>query len=162
MRVLFAEYGHQDVGAGHFLFAGGLDVQNGALDYALEAQRGLGIDLVLARHLGRMLFNELAELVAHRIEIGATGAQHLGCRRIVQHRHQQMLHRNEFVAFLSRIHEGHVQRDFEFLGDHLNFPPSYIAADADAAARNPQPARPWYVRYPSDISRTHPHPQYAL
>ena len=31
---------------------------------------------------------------------------------------QQMLDGDEFVAFLTRLDEGHVQADFEFLGDH--------------------------------------------
>ena len=46
VRVLLAEDRDQDVGAGHLLLAGGLDVQDGALDHALEAERGLGVDLL--------------------------------------------------------------------------------------------------------------------
>ncbi len=42
VRFAFREDGDQDVGAGHFVAARGLDVDDGALDDALEAGRGLG------------------------------------------------------------------------------------------------------------------------
>jgi hypothetical protein len=29
-----------------------------------------------------------------------------------------MLHRDELVALLARFHEGHVEADFQFLGNH--------------------------------------------
>ena len=48
VRSLLAEDRHQHVGAGDFLLAvaGGLHVHDGALDHALEAQRGLRVDVV--------------------------------------------------------------------------------------------------------------------
>ena len=96
-------------------------MQDGALDDALETERRLGIDLVAARHLGRVLLDELAELLAHIHDLRAAGTQHLDGGGVIQHRQQQVLHRDEFMALLSGIHECHVQRDFKFLGDHLVF-----------------------------------------
>jgi hypothetical protein len=34
-------------------------------------------------------------------------------------RQQQMLNRDEFVALLTGLHKGHMQTDFQFLGDHV-------------------------------------------
>ena len=45
VRILLAVDGDQHVGAGDFLLAGRLHVQDGALDDALESERGLGVDL---------------------------------------------------------------------------------------------------------------------
>ncbi len=43
MRFFLTEQGHQNIGAGHFFFVGGLHMQDGALDDALEADGGLRI-----------------------------------------------------------------------------------------------------------------------
>jgi hypothetical protein len=48
VRILFAEDGDQDVGACDFLLARRLDVQDRALDHALETERRLGVDLLAA------------------------------------------------------------------------------------------------------------------
>jgi hypothetical protein len=48
----------------------------------------------------------------------AAGAQGLGGRRVVEQRQQQVLDGNELVALLPRLDKGHVQADFEFLGNH--------------------------------------------
>jgi hypothetical protein len=41
MAFAFGKNRHQHVGAGHLLAAGGLHMDDGALDYALEARGGL-------------------------------------------------------------------------------------------------------------------------
>ncbi len=43
MALALGEHGDEHVGAGHLLAAGGLDVDDGALDHALETGGGLGI-----------------------------------------------------------------------------------------------------------------------
>src|SRR5207244_698091 len=45
--ILLAEDRHQHVGPGDLLLAGGLHVQDGALDHALEAEGGLRVDLAV-------------------------------------------------------------------------------------------------------------------
>ena len=82
------------------------------------------------------------------VDIRGARTQHFRGRRIVEQRQQQMLHGYEFVALLAGFHEGHVQADFEFLGNHLsrftfNFLPSHTVTDADAVWRTTAPARPW-------------------
>ena len=72
VRVLFPEDRDQHVGAGDFLLsvAGGLHMHDGALDHALEAERGLGIDVVAARHLRRVVLDEIRQRFAQVIDIG--------------------------------------------------------------------------------------------
>jgi hypothetical protein len=153
VRVLLAEDRDQHVGARHLLLAGGLDVQDRALDHALESERRLGVDLPVLGDAGRLLGDMLRELLAQVVHVGAAGAQHLGGRRIVEQREQEVLHGDELVALLPRLHEGHVQADFELLSNHVTFPPSRTAADAGACANTPPPAAPWSRRRPSDIHR---------
>ena len=76
MRVLFAEDGHQHIGTGHFLFAiaRGLHMHDGALDDALKPQGGLGIDLVGARDLGGVVFDEVGQRLAQIVDVGRTRA----------------------------------------------------------------------------------------
>ncbi len=132
--ILLAENRDQHVGPGHFLLARRLHVQDGALDHALEAERGLGIDLV-ARQDGRVLGHEIGKELPQIVDVRGTGAQHFGGRRIVEQGQQQMLHGNKLVAFLPRLHEGHMQADFEFLCNHLSFLPSHTVTDVGAVWR---------------------------
>lgn len=65
-----------------------------------------------------MLDDEVGQVLAQCIRLGAAGTQRIGGRRIVDQREQQVLDGNELVAFLTRLDKGHVQADFEFLGNH--------------------------------------------
>ena len=114
VRVLLAEDRDQDVGAGDFLLAaaGRLDVHDRALDDALEAERRLGVDLVGAADRRRVFLDEAEQALAQVVEVGRAGAQHLGGRRVVEQRHQQVLDGDEFVALLAGLDERHVQADF--------------------------------------------------
>ena len=87
-------------------------MHDGALNHALESQRGLGVHLFHARNLGRVVLDEVRKGFAQVVYVGRTGAQHLGCARVVQQGEQQMLHRDELVALLARLHKGHMQADF--------------------------------------------------
>ena len=49
VRILLAEDRDQHVGAGDFLLAGGLHVVDRALQHALEAERRLGVAVVVGR-----------------------------------------------------------------------------------------------------------------
>ena len=124
VRVFLAENGHEHVGARDFLLAvaSGLHVHDGALDDALEAQRGLGVDLVGTRHLGRVVLDEVGQRCAQVVDLRGAGAQHLGCARVIEQCKQQMLHGNELVALLTGLNKGHVQADFQFLGNHVRTP----------------------------------------
>ena len=75
VRIFFAKNGDQYVGAGDFLFAaaGGLHMHDGALDHPLKAKGWLGVDIVRARHLGRVVLDEVGQRFTQIVNIGRTG-----------------------------------------------------------------------------------------
>jgi hypothetical protein len=87
-------------------------VHDGALNHPLKAQRGLGIHIVSARYLGRVVFDEMGERLAQIIDLRCAGAQHLCGAGVIQQSQQQMLHGDELMPLLTRLHKGHVQTDF--------------------------------------------------
>ena len=93
-------------------------MHDGALDDALKAQRGLGIDLVVARHLRGVVYDEIGQRLAQIVDVGRAGLEHLRGAGVVQQRQQQVFNGDEFVPLLAGLDKGHVQTDFKFLGDH--------------------------------------------
>ena len=65
-----------------------------------------------------MLGNETGEALAQFVDVGGACAQDFGRGGIVQQREQQMLDRDELMAFLPGFDKGHVQTDFKFLRNH--------------------------------------------
>ncbi len=120
VRVLLAVDRHEHVGAGDFLLPRGLDVQDGALDDALEPERGLRVDLAGAGDGGRVLHHEVGERLLQLVDLGRAGLQDLGGGRVVAQGEKQMLHGDELVALLAGLDEGHVKADFQLLGDHVS------------------------------------------
>ena len=59
--VFLAKDGNQYIGTRDFFFtiAGGLHVHDGALNYTLKTQSGLGVHLIGAGHLWRVVFDEV-------------------------------------------------------------------------------------------------------
>ena len=64
VRVLLAKDGDEDVCAVDFLLAGRLNVQDRPLDYALETERRLGVDVVFAFDRRCVLADELGQFAA--------------------------------------------------------------------------------------------------
>ena len=95
-------------------------MQDGALDHPLEAERGLGVDLAGAGDGGRVLHDEVRQGLLEILDLGRAGLEHLGGRGVVAQREQQVLDRDELVPLLPRLDEGHVQADFQLLGDHVS------------------------------------------
>ena len=120
VRVLLAVDRHQHVGAGDLLLARGLHVQDGALDDALEAEGGLRVHLAGAGDRGRVLHHEVGERLLQLVDLRGAGLQDLGGRGVVAQREKQVLHGDELVALLAGLDEGHVQADFQLLGDHVS------------------------------------------
>ena len=114
VRILFTKYRHQHIGTGDFFFtvAGGLHMHDGALNNALKTQRGLGVHIVVTRHLRRVVLDEVGQGLAQVIDIGRAGTQHFGGTGVVKQGQQQVLHGDELVALLPCLYEGHVQADF--------------------------------------------------
>ena len=67
---------------------------------------------------GRVFLDELRQALAQVVDVGRAGAQHLGRRRVVEQRHQQVLDGDELVPLLARLDERHVQADFQLLRNH--------------------------------------------
>ena len=91
-----------------------------ALDDALEAERRLRVDLVGAADGGRVFLDEADQALPQVVEVRRAGAKHLGSRRVVEQRHQQVLDGDEFVTLLARFDERHVQTDFQLLRNHAD------------------------------------------
>ena len=99
-RVGFAlgEHGDDDVGAGHLLAAGRLDVNRGALQDALEARRRLGVFFALGDQAGQFVVDILRNVGAQLVDIDVAGAQDGKRVLVLDQRQQQMLQRRELVA----------------------------------------------------------------
>jgi len=112
-----AEQGNQHVGAGHFVAARRLDVQDRALDDALEpaGRRGIGrlVDLERIKLGVEILRDGHLELV----EIDAARCHHLGGMFVIDQRKQQMLERRIFVAARRSGFERLVEGGFERGGE---------------------------------------------
>ncbi len=151
MRIFLAEDRHQHIGARHLFLAvgGGLHVHDGALNDALESQRGLGVHIVRTRHDGGVFLDERGQAFAQIVQIRRASAQHLGGRRVVEQGQQQMLDGNEFVALLARLDKSHMQADFQFLRNHHEPPkwlPSHTAKGDRPDGPRRSPAPPWWPR----------------
>jgi hypothetical protein len=83
-----------------------------------KAERRLGVYLLAAGDGGRVLVDEGKQLLAQAFNVCGTGAEDFGGRWIIEERQKQVLDGYEFVPLLPRLHEGHVQADFKFLGNH--------------------------------------------
>ena len=114
MGFALAEDRDQHIGAIHFLFARGLDVEHRALQHALKPQCRLRIAIFVLWQQRRRFTDEFEQLSTQGVQIRATGAQHFGGGWIIQQCQQQMLDGHEFVALLTSLLEGHIERDFEF------------------------------------------------
>src|SRR5206468_8629011 len=113
-------------------------------------------------------------------EIDTARLQHLGGRRVVEHREQQVLDRDEFMLLLPSFDKSHVEGNLEFLRNHMTcliclrcpplppwpprataamtfrFPPSCTARDAGGVARCRSPDRLSRRRPRECTFRTHP------
>ena len=116
IALALGEQGDQHVGAGHLVAARGLDVEDGALDDALEAagRRGIGLGLDLQRL--ELVVEIVADGVAQLAGIDAAGLHHPAGMDVLDQREQQMLERRIFVPAAARLGEGVVERLFELTG----------------------------------------------
>ena len=118
VALALGEDGDQHIGAGHFLAAGRLHVNGGALDDALEAGGGLGLLAVLDDEALQIVVDVAHDVLAQQVEIDIAGAHHRGGVGIVDQREQQVFERREFMAMLVGYGEGATQRLFERPGEY--------------------------------------------
>ncbi len=86
----------------------------GALQHALESERGLRLALDARWNVRRRLIEKLRQFPLQGIDICAAGPEDIDRDRIVEHRQQQVLDRDEFVALLVSHPKRGIQRKFEF------------------------------------------------
>ena len=114
----FAEQGDEDVGAGDFVAAGGLDVDGGALDDALEAGGWFWVAGAVGGEARQVFVEELGEFAAQLVDVDTAGAQH-GCGvSVVGQTEQEVLQSGVFVLALGGETEGAVERLFKIAGQH--------------------------------------------
>ena len=104
---------HQNVGAGDLLAAGGLHVDDRALDHALEAGGRLGILGAVGDQVFQFGFEIGDQAAAQLVEIDIAGAHHRRGVLIVDQRQQQMFQGRIFVVPLIGDGERPVERLLE-------------------------------------------------
>ena len=152
MALALGENRNQHIGAGDFLAAGRLHMNDSALDDALEAGRRLGIFRAVGDQVFQFGFQIGDQAALQLVEIDITGAHHGGGVRIVDHRQQQMLQRRIFMVSLIGEGERPMERLFKAArksrhqssipicierSPNLTFFPSRIAKDADVFWQSP-------------------------
>ena len=101
MALALGEDGDEDVGAGHLLPPGGLDVDHRALDHPLEAGRGLRILPAIGDQVGELRIDIFDEVAAQEVEVDIAGPHHGRGVLIVDQRQKKMLQRRIFVPALA-------------------------------------------------------------
>ncbi len=116
MALALGEDGDQHVGAGHFLAAGGLDVDHRALDHALEAGGRLGIVASGLHQVFEFRIHILDEVAAELVEIDVAGPHDRSRVLIIHQREQQVLESRIFVVAFVRESQSAMERLFEAAG----------------------------------------------
>ncbi len=146
MAFALGEYGDEHIGAGHFLAAGRLHVDDRALDDALESRGRLGIVGPVRHQAFQLGFDVRHEIAAKLVEIDIARAHDRGGVLIVDQRQQEVLERRVFMVPLIGKRQRPVERLLEAAGKSGHYglficavisSPSRIAADAGACGRSP-------------------------
>ena len=113
MAFALGEDRDEHIGARDLFAAGGLHVDRGALDDALEARGRLRLFAGLDDKAVQLVVDVARDGLAERVDVDAAGAHDGGGVGIVDQREQQMFERGEFVSVFVRDGEGAAQRLFQ-------------------------------------------------
>ena len=118
-RVAFAfgEDGDQNVGAGHLVAPGGLHVDDGTLDDALEAGGRLGVFAVVGDEIDQFVVDIVGHSLAQRGDIDTARLHHAHRIFIIHQRQKQMLQRGIFMVTFVGAGKRAVQGFFETTGE---------------------------------------------
>ncbi len=116
MALALGEDGDQHVCAGHFLAAGRLDVNHGALDHALETGGRLGFLPIGRGEGGEIIIDIERQRGLERGQIDIAGAHDRGRVGIVYQREQQVLERRILVPARIGVADCAMQGFFERTG----------------------------------------------
>ena len=100
MALALGEDRDQHVGAGHLLAAGGLHVDHGALDHALEAGGRLAVLAAVGDQVLQFGFQIAGQIALELLGVDVARPHHRGRVLVVDQREQQMLERGVFVVAL--------------------------------------------------------------
>ena len=114
LRLLFTEYGNQDIGARDFFLTTRLHVENCALQHALEAECGLNVRIVILRHQRRLLLDELGQLPAQFGNVRVAGFEDFINPGNLEQREQHVLDCHELMTEVTSLLEGLVQAKLKF------------------------------------------------
>ena len=113
MALAFGKDSDQHVGTGHFFASGRLDMDDGALDDALETRRRLGILIVTRHQVAEFVIDIIGDCLAQCVEIDVARA-HDSCRiGIVYQCQQEVLQGRIFVMALIGQRQSLVQGFFK-------------------------------------------------
>ena len=109
VALALGEDRHQHVGAGDLLAAGGLHMDHGALDHALEACGGLAVIAAFGDQIVQLGLQIRREIALELLQIDVAGAHHRGGVLIVDQRQQQVFERGVLVVALVGDRQGAVK-----------------------------------------------------
>ncbi len=109
MALALGEERDQHIGAGHFIAAGILDMQHGALNHALESGGGLGFLAILDHQGDQFLVDIFLYRAAQRVGIDVAGLHHLAGIGVVHQSQQQMLQGGIFMMPVAGQLDGMMQ-----------------------------------------------------
>ena len=117
IAVTFGKQRDEHIGAGYRVLAGRLDMQDGALDHALETGGRLRIRAIPGLEGLVFLIEILPHDIAKIAEIHTAGDHHFGGIGIINQGEQEVFQRRIFVAPVSGIGERVVERLFQVCGE---------------------------------------------
>jgi hypothetical protein len=125
IALAFGEEGDQHVGAGHFIAARRLDVEDGALDDALKTagRRRVGLALDLQRF--ELVVEIVADGVLELVGVDAASLHDAARVNVIDQREEKVLERRIFVAPAAGGRQRVVQRLLEFAGERRHSNHSY-------------------------------------
>ena len=164
MALALGEDGDEHIGAGDLLAARGLDVDDGALDDALESGGRPRVLAVGHDEAVELLVDEFLEIGLEGVDVDVAPGQHRDGVAVVGQRQQQMLQRGEFMAALARqIHRlsaglFRVRGKMRAWSLILLFFHDALQRMLVLACGIHHHASPWFRRLRTDRPRTHPTP----
>ena len=113
MAFALGEDGHEHIRAGDFLAPGGLDMNDGAMNDALEPGRWLGFGILIDNQAVKIVVDIVDQLAAQKIQIDVAGTHDRSCVAILDQGKKQMLKRSIFMVPLIGEFQGAVKGLFQ-------------------------------------------------
>lgn len=113
MAFALGKQGHKHVRSGYLVPPGGLDMDGGALDHALEGGSGLGVNSTVGGETCQILVQKVGQVGAQLVHVYPAGAEYRHGIRIIEQGKQEMFKRCVFVPAVTRQCQRTVKRLFK-------------------------------------------------